>query len=161
MQKLMLEWADEFEGIQNEVFYELGTNVRKECDYLHNMPAGVAKEKLKGFLGNIRTLFDWLKTNQIDQLKSFKQEKVKACGSKLARGLLWQSMVTWFFAFEMMRRQDVHMIEHTYTEDDIPAMRERNTVSDIWEEWMMYGSYGQIFDWALVNGGNQNIMHFN
>ena len=58
MQKLMLEWADEFEGIQNEVFYELGTNVRKACDYIHDMPAGVAKEKLKGFLGNIRTLFD-------------------------------------------------------------------------------------------------------
>ena len=54
----MLEWADEFEGIQNEVFYELGTNVRKACDYTHDMPAGVAKEKLKGFLGNIRTLFD-------------------------------------------------------------------------------------------------------
>jgi len=53
------------------------------------------------------------------------------------------------------------MREITYKEDDIPAMRERNTVSDIWEEWMMYGSYGQIFDWALVNGGNQNIMHFN
>jgi hypothetical protein len=43
-------------------------------------------------------------------------------------------MVTRFFAFEMMRRLNVPMIEHTYTSDDIPAMRERNTVPDVWED---------------------------
>ena len=34
MQKLMLEWADEFEGLHKDVFYELGTNVRNACEYI-------------------------------------------------------------------------------------------------------------------------------
>ena len=124
------------------------------------MPDGVAKEKLKGFLFNIRTLIDWLKTNQKDQLKSFKQEKVITWGSKLARGLLWQSMVTWFFAFEMMRWQDIVMSEHTFTEADIPAMRERNTVPETWEDWLMYSSYGELADLALMEKGNTNILFY-
>ena len=124
------------------------------------MPDGVAKDKLKVFLSDIRTLIDWLKTNQKYQMNMFKQVKVNTWESKLGWGLIWQSMVTWFFAFEMMRRQDVHMSELTYTDDDIPAMRERNTVPRIWEEWMKFGSYGETVDIALMNEGNRGMLEF-
>jgi len=58
MQKLMLEWADEFEGLQKDVFYKLGINVKNACGYILDMPDGVAKDKLKVFLSDIRTLID-------------------------------------------------------------------------------------------------------
>jgi len=49
------------------------------------------------------------------------------------------------------------MREITYKEDDIPAMRERNTVPETWEEWMVYGSHGELADSALIEAGNQRI----
>jgi len=58
------------------------------------MPDGDAKNKLNGFLHDIRALIHLLKTDQEDQLRSFKQEKVNTGGRKLARCLQWQSMVT-------------------------------------------------------------------
>ena len=52
------------------------------------------------------------------------------------------------------------MREITYKEDDIPAMRERNTVPETWEEWMVYGSLGELADSALIEAGNQRILFY-
>ena len=58
MQKLMVEWAVEYELLNKSTFYKLGINVQNACGYILDMPDGVDKEKLKVFLSDIRTLID-------------------------------------------------------------------------------------------------------
>ena len=54
----MVEWAVEYELLNKSTFYKLGINVQNACGCILDMPDGVAKDKLKVFLSDIRTLID-------------------------------------------------------------------------------------------------------
>ena len=105
----------------------------------------------------LRANMDSLKDFQTIELLKFKDEKVDAWGKQLAKGLLWQAFVTRFFAFEMMRRQDIVMSEHTFTEADISIMRERTKVPDLTYKRLSFIPQNELVDIPLRNSFNKKL----
>ena len=105
----------------------------------------------------LRANMDSLKDFQTIELLKFKDEKVDAWGKQLAKGLLWQAFVTRFFAFEMMRRLDVPMIEHTFTEADIPVMRERTKVPEFTYKRLSFIPKNEFVDKPLRISFNKKL----
>ena len=145
----MKDWSIEFKEHSNSIITTISDDWRDASNVILEMPKSVNREVLESHMFRIKANVTKLSDHHNAELLKFKDEKVDAWGKQLAKGLLWQAFVSRFFAFEMMRRQDVVMSELTYKEDEIPEMRQRTKVPDLTYTRLQFPPKNEFVDRAL------------